>query len=103
VGGIKNTDTGIILKTVDAGATWSTYTTETREVKSVCFVNATVGYASSFDAHLNGTILKTVDGGTTWKVDAQDLQGGYLTSQYFTGVNNGYAVGSGGVMFKYGE
>jgi len=103
VGGRSTNDVGVILKTVNAGATWISIYTRTRVVTSICFLNSTVGYATSYDAALNGTILKTIDGGTTWKTDAADLKGGYLSSLYFTCANNGYAVGSGGVMYKYGK
>ena len=46
---------GVIRKTVNGGLTWSQQTSPTtEELRSVCFVNSTLGYA----AGANGTIIK---------------------------------------------
>jgi Secretion system C-terminal sorting domain len=78
---------GQILKTINAGITWTSLLSGTTNgLSSVYFVNDTTGYAVGTD------ILKTTNGGTTW--DKQAIgQIFSLSSVYFSDVNIGYAVG----------
>lgn len=57
-------NTGVILKSTDAGATWTQQTSGTTEnlYEVRCYTNAD----NCFIAGGTGTILKTTNGGTTW-------------------------------------
>lgn len=56
-------DAGIILKTDDAGASWTTKISGTNNhLQSVYFANVNIGYVVGY----NGTILKTIDSGNNW-------------------------------------
>lgn len=91
---MKNTgyvvgDDGIILKTVDAGTSWTNLVSGTTDhLASVYFPDANTGYAVG----VLGTILKTTNGGITWN-DLSINEDIYLRSVYFSDVNTGYAVG----------
>ena len=80
-------DSGVILKTIDAGTSWSALSSGTTNyLGSICFTNLNTGYA------VGGTILKTSDGGSSWS----DISGGMslsLTSVCFPDANTGYAGG----------
>ncbi len=59
VGGISGT--GVILKTTDAGESWSK-TTVSSSLLAVYFPSRDIGYAVGY----NKSIFKTIDGGNTW-------------------------------------
>lgn len=59
VGGINGT--GVILKTTDAGESWSK-TTVSSSLLAVHFPSRDIGYAVGY----NKSIFKTIDGGATW-------------------------------------
>ena len=55
-------DLGTMIKTVDAGASWTVlWSGSNKHLYAVYFSNANTGYAVG----VGGTILKTIDGGTT--------------------------------------
>ncbi len=87
---------GKIVKTTDAGATWSYLTSGTTgNLYSTYFTDANTGYAVG----ASGLILKTTDGGSSWN----SLTSGIVSSLfgvYFTDANTGYATGSSGVILK---
>ena len=88
-------DAGTILKTTDAGTSWTTQISGTfNGLTSVCFIGVDTGYAIGGSS----TILKTTDGGNTWVLQAGGLP--LLTSVFFTNANIGYAVGGSGSTGK---
>lgn len=63
-------DAGTILKTTDAGTSWTTQISGTfNGLTSVCFIGVDTGYAIGGSS----TILKTTDGGNTWVLQAGGL------------------------------
>lgn len=87
---------GTILKTIDAGLTWTSLTSGTpNALYSIRFADANTGYAVG-DL---GTILKTNDAGATWAVQNSGTTNA-LNSVFFTDSNNGYAVGISGVIIN---
>jgi photosystem II stability/assembly factor-like uncharacterized protein len=93
------TSSGIILKTTNAGVTW-TSTLVNYDLTSVYFPDSHTGYAVGMDsATPYGVIVKTTDGGITWnKLPVMPDQ--ELYSVFFTNDNTGYAVGYEGVNMK---
>lgn len=89
---------GIILKTVNSGATWSPIVVP-YYLFSVYFPDSLTGYAvgdsgSSSSVDLYPVILKTSDGGNTWnKLTYTTSDGIDLSSVFFTDANTGYIVG----------
>ena len=80
---------GTILKTFNAGTTWTALPSgTTKGLSSIFFVDANIGYAVGD----SGTILKTVNAGATWTAQVSGTTDG-LRSVYFTSANTGYAVG----------
>src|SRR5687768_9521425 len=71
------------------------YTGNSNHLKSIYFVNDSVGFSSGF----NGTIIKTVNGGKTWSILSSGSTAD-LYSIFFTDVNNGFAGGAVGVLLK---
>ena len=78
---------------------------------SIYFPDANTGYAVGGHHSLSGKtdpnqiILKTIDGGKSWvslsSWSNDSLQSVFpLYSVYFTNINTGYAVGSGGGIIK---
>src|SRR5690606_22414136 len=53
---------GQVLKTMDAGQTWSPQLITDKYLRSIEFLNDQVGFCGSLDSSL----YKTTDGGTTW-------------------------------------
>lgn len=77
---------GQILKSSDAGTTWSEQNSNTSEnLYAVKFLNTSTGYAVGN----NATIIKTNDGGDTW-VKQDSPTDGTLRSLYFKDINTGY-------------
>ncbi len=91
--------TGIILKTIDGGTTWTTLLRKTIWFESVFFTDSNTGYAvgNEMVGHSCGIILKTIDGGKTW--ESFSSESGYLSSVFFTDANTGY-VGAGNAILK---
>lgn len=88
---------GIILKSVNSGATWSS-TVVPYYLYSVYFPDSLTGYAvgdsgSSSSVNLNAVILKTTDGGNAWKKLSYTATDTYLSSVFFTDANTGYVAG----------
>ena len=69
----KNMDEriAVILRTTDGGATWTEQTIEQPNIRiptlnSICFANASAGWAVGIDSARLPIMLKTRDGGATW-------------------------------------
>lgn len=86
---------GTILKTTDAGLTWSTVRSgDTLDIRSIDFWDADNGRAVS----LNGVVLGTSDGGDTWSTVNGDLGGELRESEQifdaaFPNATKGFALG----------
>lgn len=100
-----NADTGFvvgysgqILKTYNAGASWSLSQIPSVETLiSVNFPSQTVGYAAGYSSFTGSEIIKTIDGGNSWR---QLLTGGQFNSALrtisFCSIDTGFAGGDGG-------
>ena len=91
------TNTSIILKTVDGGATWVTKHTGSPNCKinSIFFPSATIGYAVGN----NGTIYKTTNAGNNWTSFILTSTTEEMAGLYFVDNNIGYVV-SGTKTYK---
>lgn len=93
---------GLIAHTDDGGASWTTQTNldpQNRSLYGVFFFDADYGWAVGVD----GVILYTSNGGSTWSVVGVGLTTEALSSVHFTSATNGYVVGNGKTLIKYGE
>lgn len=91
-------ESGVILRTTDAGISWEIQNSGTTSVlEKIHFLNANRGLIFGG----GGTILETVDGGNSWKnqpVDATSTQA--LWKMYFVNANRGWVVGNEGTILK---
>lgn len=94
VGGNWNTNEGIILKTINAGNSWTNISTGSK-LYSVYFTDMNTGYSVGD----SGTILKTTNAGLTWTPSISPTNK-YLKTVYFANANIGYAVGDSGIVIK---
>jgi photosystem II stability/assembly factor-like uncharacterized protein len=89
-------NTGEILTTGDAGATWTRSASGTFfNLNSVKFVTASEGWAVG----ANGTALHTVDGGASWKVVPTGVSDN-LMDLYIATPDTAWAVGTNGVIVR---
>jgi photosystem II stability/assembly factor-like uncharacterized protein len=85
-----------ILKTTNAGSTWTTLISGVNEVlRTVYFPDLDTGYIVGNA----GTILKTTNGGANW-IDLSIGGNTTLCSVFFTDPETGYAVGYNGLIIK---
>ncbi len=88
-------DSGIIIKTTDAGLNWTSQNSGTFETfNAVDFINALTGWAVGDN---EGRIIKTTDGGASWVL--QD-SGRILTGIQFLNADTGWAVGANGLVLS---
>ncbi len=87
----------IVHMTTDGGTTWETQLIDDsgREIESVHFPTASVGYVAGDD----GLIMKTTDGGMSW-LDANSPTVEHLYGVEFIDADSGYAVGTAGTILK---
>jgi photosystem II stability/assembly factor-like uncharacterized protein len=94
---------GLIGYTEDGGDNWHRQiNSDDNSIYSVFFYDENDGWAVGFQ----GIILKTTNGGDTWTVDEEGsaLAGtNFLRGIYFTSPTNGYVIGNGKTLLKYGE
>lgn len=99
VGGNAQTDVGVILRTVNAGVSWSVEFQSNNYMGSVDFLNSTTGFISGGSISSNtSTILKTTDGGATWNV--QSTSSSRQVGAAFPSQNAGYTCGLDGTILK---
>ena len=91
---------GLILYTNNGGASWDVQVNPSfNHLRSVFFLNANEGWTVGD----NGRILHTTNGGTDWNIEASGLTSEFLTGVHFTSSINGYVVGEGETILKFGE
>ena len=89
-------DGGIILKTVDQGATWTPQTsTTTNNLRAVSAPTALFAFAVGD----GGVIVKTSDGGTTWAPVTSPTTTA-LKGVFFRDNKTGWVVGDGGKLYR---
>jgi len=88
---------GEILKTTDAGNTWTLISTIANDntLQEIFFTSPDTGYAVG----ISGVIIKTTNGGLNWNYQNSNTNE-YLQSVYFTDKNTGYVTGDGGTILK---
>lgn len=88
---------GAISRTTDSGANWSS----TLFPGALYGINFPVSGASliGYATGVNGTILKTINAGLNWQSQVSGTAN-TLRDVYFLDLDNGYAVGEGGVILK---
>ncbi len=95
-------NSGLIGHTEDGGEIWHQQINPDQwSMSDVFFLDENVGWAVGF----NGTIFKTTNGGDTWTVDEEGsaLTIYVLSGVHFTSPTNGYVVGNGKTLLKYGD
>ncbi len=101
VSGQKNY-TGYLVKTTNGGTTWTgNYVNIAQGLNFSHFPNSNIGYAVGNDSNMNRIILKTTNGGNDWSL--QYTGGPYglgLSCVNFLNENNGFVVGSKGLILK---
>ncbi len=95
--GIGNcSGTGLIIKTIDGGTTWTRMNTITTvELKKIFFVDAFTGWAMGDIS----TVLKTTDGGITWTQQTSGVGAG-LNDIFFVNSTTGFICGLNGILRK---
>ncbi|MBS1493838.1 MAG: T9SS type A sorting domain-containing protein [Bacteroidetes bacterium] len=82
--------TGSVLKTTNAGLTWTKYvTTCTNATYDVNFLNANTGFTCSF----NGEISRSTNAGVNWTTVYANGSSNYLYTMGFLNANTGFAGG----------
>jgi photosystem II stability/assembly factor-like uncharacterized protein len=82
---------GVILKTTDAGISWTPQNSgTTNSLGSVYFTDSDTGYVVGFGP----TMFKTTNGGSTWI--SMPVSAPSLSDVFFTDAYTGYAVGTNG-------
>lgn len=103
-GDIDEAPGGVVARTTDGGATWTVVTPDVKQVPTdVYFVDANRGWIVGATEDASGDpgpsdILTTADGGQTWQVQTRVPSS--LRSIRFVDPQNGWAVGSGGRVFR---
>ena len=86
-------DLGTMVKTVDAGATWSTQNSGTSSaLNSVWFSSTTTGWAVG----TGGTLMKSANGGATWSRQVNLFTSVSLNCVRFVDDRHGWIVGASG-------
>ncbi|HEY6907391.1 MAG TPA: C25 family cysteine peptidase, partial [Ignavibacteriaceae bacterium] len=94
--GSNTSISGIILKTVDGGSTWSKISNDSIPgLRSVCFTSIETGYAGGYQNYL----MKTTDGGVTWTMASLDSRSSYISSIKFWDSDHGIFVNSPSIVF----
>jgi len=84
-----------VIRTTDAGATWSTTTAGTNWLLSVQFVDQNTGYAAGYA----NAFQKSTNGGVSWFAINPMFNVNY-SSLCFVNPNTGYVVGLNGLLAK---
>ncbi len=95
-------DVGVIGHTENGGEYWATLNNpdaQNRSLYAVFFLDSDNGWAVSAE----GIVLNTDNGGTNWTIVANGLTTAFLLGVQFTSLTNGYVVGNGKTLLRYGE
>lgn len=95
VGSYEYGNSGIILKTTNAGSYWSQQGVTSKDLHSTNFLNASTGFAVGD----GGMIIKTIDGGVIWNSQLSGSTSN-LRSVTFKKENTGYVAGENGIVQK---
>jgi photosystem II stability/assembly factor-like uncharacterized protein len=88
---------GRIVRTDDAGVTWTTGVSNTSfTLRAVCFTSSTEGWAVGF----NGTVLRTTNGGAAWTRITSVVASENLYDVHFATRDTGWVVGANGVILR---
>ena len=103
--GIAVGNNGLVMKTADAGATWTTVTISgnagTRTLNSVHFATNSKGFIVGGHPSNDSiqTILKTTDGGASWSTEKDNVNP-MLQDVYFHTASIGMIVGNNGAVLE---
>lgn len=87
--GCSSPQSGIILKTIDGGLTWSKISDDSLQgLKTVCFTSTDTGYIGGYQ----NIIMKTTDGGMSWTSMSVDYRISYINTIRFWDANHGLVV-----------
>lgn len=97
--GIAVTDKGKILRTVDAGFSWTIDDRNPYSFRDVDFYDSNFGWIASFDTSVqfNNKVLRTIDGGLTWDEYNSPIE---MYSISFYNSMIGFASGKFNTTFK---
>jgi photosystem II stability/assembly factor-like uncharacterized protein len=87
-----------VLKTTDAGLTWTSMTDMWGELQCMQFVSAQEGFAAGSVATIGSAFLKTMDAGVTWIADTVVPRDSYILGMAFSDPFTGYLVGAPGLI-----
>ena len=92
-GGTGAGTTGIILRTTNAGQTWTTVANLTADVFTITALDANTAIAANWTAAYT-KLIKTTNGGSTWRtVDSIGVANAFYDNVVMFDANNGYAQG----------
>lgn len=98
VGGSKNSFSGVVYKSNDAGANWSAVSKGFVSFYTAShFIDENVGYFTGWNS---GNLIKTTDGGATWKKIKTVGSGSGLYGVHFANNKTGVVVGGGAYLKK---
>jgi photosystem II stability/assembly factor-like uncharacterized protein len=90
---------GVILSSIDSGASWVQQTSGTVAfLEDIQFINTATGWVVGGD----GTILKTTNSGLNW-VPLASRTSAFLTGVWFINANQGWVSGHGGTILTTGD
>ncbi|HVE42458.1 MAG TPA: Ig-like domain-containing protein [Planctomycetota bacterium] len=90
---------GVILASIDSGATWVSQPSGTFAfLEDLQFINGTTGWVVGGD----GTILKTTSAGLNW-IQLASRTSAFLTGVWFINANQGWVSGHGGTILTTGD
>ncbi len=85
---------GLVIRSADAGQSWTSSSPATQTLNAVHFVSDDVGWGVGS----GGIAIKTINGGDTW---TQTSPGSLnLNGVFFTDANHGWIVGDGGKVLR---
>ncbi len=94
-------ESGIIIKTTNAGSNWSFQPTNiTNDIQSIFFINERLGWAIAYEvmpdtnSFLGTRILKTTDGGDSWINYMYPVENKFMRSIYFLDSLTGFMAGA---------
>ena len=94
-------ESGIIIRTTNAGLVWSFQPTNiTNDIQSIFFINERLGWAIAYEtlpdstSFLGTRILKTTDGGSSWINYMYPVENKFMRTIYFLDSLTGFMAGA---------